>query len=381
MIRVTYTVDAPFLGGAEHYVSNLALGLDRRDFAASVVMRSNDVDGALLEWSDRLASRGIPVVRVPMRLPFRPLDALGIHRALGTFEAVVVHVNMPGPYNGQMGLLAPIARLMGARVVVTEHLPMVAHSWKRALVKRAAIRFVDAAVTMSYANADYLARRQGFDVARIRVVRNGVPLAYGTAPRNVEEGRREIGANESDVVLAFVGNLLPHKGLLVTIEALSSLTTLPWRLVVVGSGPDEERARLLALRCGVSDRVVFMGRRSPEAVERIVGACDALVLPSEVEGLPYVILEAMALSKPVVATRVYGIPEAVHDGETGVLVAPGNVDELSRALHTVIASAAVRERMGRAARALFEASFTLERQLAEMSALYRELATGKRTHA
>jgi glycosyltransferase involved in cell wall biosynthesis len=150
---------------------------------------------------------------------------------------------------------------------------------------------------------------------------------------------------------------------------------------VVGSGPDEAGARLLAVRRGVSDRVVFLGRRTPDDVERIVGACDALVLPSEVEGLPYVILEAMALSKPVVATRVYGIPEVVHDGETGLLVLPGNVDELSRALRTVIENADLRARMGRAGRVRFEECFTLERQLADMSALYRELATGKKGDA
>lgn len=381
MIRVTYMVDASFLGGAEHYVWNLALGLDRRHFAPSVVMRSDGVDEVLANWSERLSKRGVPVVRVPMRLPFRPLDALGIYRALCALEPDVVHVNMPGPYNGQMGLLAPIARLAGARVVVTEHLPMVARSWKRALVKRAAICFVDAAVTMSDANAGYLARRQGFDKARIRVVRNGVPLAYGTASGDAHHARRELGFDPPQVALAFVGNLLPHKGLLAAVEALSSITVAPWKLIVVGSGPDEASARLLSVRLGVSDRVVFLGRRTPDAVERIVGACDALVLPSEVEGLPYVILEAMASSKPVVATRVYGIPEAVHDGETGLLVSPGNVAELSRALRTVIVSADLRERMGRAGRALFEACFTLERQLAEMSSLYRELATGKRRDA
>ena len=124
-----------------------------------------------------------------------------------------------------------------------------------------------------------------------------------------------------------------------------------------------------------------MGRRSPEAVEQVVGACDALVLPSEVEGLPYVILEAMALSKPVVATRVYGIPEAVRDGETGLLVAPRNVGELANALRTVVENGGLRERMGRAGRARFEESFTLERQLAEMSSLYRALAEGKRGDA
>jgi glycosyltransferase involved in cell wall biosynthesis len=144
---------------------------------------------------------------------------------------------------------------------------------------------------------------------------------------------------------------------------------------------DEAVARLLAERHGVADRVVFMGRRGPEAVARIVGACDALVLPSEVEGLPYVILEAMALSKAVVATRVYGIPEAVHDGETGLLVAPGNVAELASALRTVIENSGLRERMGRAGRARFEESFTLERQLAEMATLYRALLHGKRDDA
>jgi glycosyltransferase involved in cell wall biosynthesis len=381
VIRVTYTIDAPFLGGAEHYVGNLALGLDRRHFAASVLMRSNDVDGALLEWSERLSSGGVPVVRVPMRLPFRPWDAIGIYRALGALRPDIVHVNMPGPYNGQMGLLAPIARLTGARVVVTEHLPMVARLWKRALVKSVAIRFVDAAVTMSRANADYLARRQGFDEKRIRVVRNGVPLAYGAATRDVLLTRREMGFQAHDVALVFVGNLLPHKGLLATIEALSSLKTLPWKLAVIGSGPDEAAARVLSERYGVSNRVAYLGRRSPEAVEQIVGACDALVLPSEVEGLPYVILEAMALSKPVVATRVYGIPEAVRDGETGLLVAPRNVGELANALRTVVENGGLRERMGRAGRAVFEESFTLERQLAEMSTLYRALAKGKRSDA
>ena len=378
MIRITYTVDASFLGGAEHYVWNLVHGLDRRFFAASVLMRSDGVDGALVEWSERIARGGVPVVRVPMRLPFRPWDAVGVFRALRALKPDIVHVNMPGPYDGQTGLLAPIARAAGARVVVTEHLPMVARLWKRALVKRGAIRFVDTAVTMSFANADYLTRRQGFDEGRVRVVRNGVPLAYGTSVRDVGGARREMGLQAHDVALVFVGNLLPHKGLLATVEALSSLRVLPWRLVVVGSGPDEAPARLLAERHDVADRVAFLGRQAPETVERIVGACDALVLPSEVEGLPYVVLEAMALSKPVVATRVYGIPEAVHDGESGLLVAPGNVAELANALRTVIENPGLREHMGRAGRARFEDGFTLERQLAEMEALYRALAQRKR---
>lgn len=373
MIRVVYTVDAPFLGGAEHYVSRLATGLDPREFVASVVMRSNDVDPSLDAWARDLESKGIAVARVPMRLPFRPWDAVLIQRALAALEPNVVHVNMPGPYGGQTALLAPIARLTGARVVVTEHLPMVPPLWKRALVKRAAIRFVDVAVTMTRANEELLIRRQGYRPDRVRVVVNGVPRDYGTGPDiPPHEGRGPI------FTFGFVGNLIRHKGLRLAIEALSTITA-PCRLVVVGTGPDEPDARHTALRHGVAERVEFLGRRSPREVEGIIGACDALVLPSSVEGLPYVILEAMACSKPVVSTRAFGIPEAVVDGVTGFLVEPGDVAALLRALHALATDPSLCARMGHAGRARFEERFTLERQIDAMSALYRGLATGRAT--
>ena len=376
MIRVVYTVDAPFLGGAEHYVARLATGLDRLRFSPAVVMRSNDVDDSLLAWAAELESSGIPVTRVRMRLPFRPGDAVPIYRALAAFEPDVVHVNMPGPYSAQMGLLAPLARLAGARVVVTEHLPMVPRLWKRDLVKRLAVGFVDAAVTMTRANAELMVNRQGFPRRRVRVVENGVRAAFGTREGD-SNARADLGLEASTVAFVFVGNLIEHKGLRRVIEALSSLAT-GWRLVVVGSGPEAGAARALVSRLGVSARVVFLGQCSAEQVERVVAACDVLVLPSAVEGLPYVILEAMACAKPVVSSRVFGIPEAVVEGETGLLVSPDDVAGLAAALHTLAADSALRARMGRAGRVRFEERFTLERQLRVMSSLYRELLTGER---
>ncbi len=375
MIRVVYTVDAPFLGGAEHYVARLATGLDRLRFSPAVVMRSNDVDDSLLAWAAELESSGIPVTRVRMRLPFRPGDAVPIYRALAAFEPDVVHVNMPGPYSAQMGLLAPLARLAGARVVITEHLPMVPRLWKRDLVKRLAVGFVDAAVTMTRANAELMVNRQGFPRRRVRVVENGVRAAFGTREGD-SNARADLGLEAGTVAFVFVGNLIEHKGLRRVIEALSSLAT-GWRLVVVGTGPEAGPARALVSRLGVGERVVFLGRCSAEHVERVVAACDVLVLPSAVEGLPYVILEAMACAKPVVSSRVFGIPEAVIEGETGLLVSPDDVAGLAAALHTLAGDPALRARMGRAGRARFEERFTLERQLRVMSALYRELVTGE----
>ncbi len=376
MIRVTYVVDAPYLGGAEHYVWHLATGLDPRHFVPALVMHTGDGDRSLDQWARELEGKGVLVRRVPMRLPHRPWDAARSHRALSSIAPDIVHINMPGPYSGQTALVAPIARAAGARVVVTEHLPMVPRLWKRALMKRAAICFVDVAVTMTHANAELLHSRQGYPQNRVRVIENGVPLRYGAASGDVKE-RATWALEPGTVGIVFVGNLLLHKGLQHAIRALSSIPGHPWKLLVVGTGPDEGACRHLAARTGVADRGVFLGRRTPDEVERIVGACDALVLPSSVEGLPYVILEAMASAKPVVSTRAFGIPEAVVDGETGLLVAPGDVDALARALRALIYDPELRVRMGRAARARFEERFTLERQLSAMSALYRELATSR----
>jgi glycosyltransferase involved in cell wall biosynthesis len=190
----------------------------------------------------------------------------------------------------------------------------------------------------------------------------------------VHDGRREWGIEPHEAAIVFVGNLLPHKGLQHVVRALSSLPARAWRLVVVGSGPDEAAARAIAARYGISERIAFLGRRSPVDVERIMGACDMLVLPSSVEGLPYVILEAMASAKPVVSSDVYGIPEAVVDGETGLLVPPADEAALAQALDTLIANGDLRRRMGQNGRARFEAHFTLERHLGAMSSLYTELA-------
>jgi glycosyltransferase involved in cell wall biosynthesis len=375
VIRVCFMVDAGFAGGAELYVSRLATALDGRAFAASVVMRANGSQ-ALATWARDLEGAGVPVRRTPMDLPFHPAHAAGILRAIDHFAPHVVHVNMPGPYNGQNGLLVPIARASGARVLVTEHLPMVESLWKRAAVKRLAYRWLDLAVTVSCANAAFVRDRQGVAGHKIRVVYNGVEDPPRTGTRDAVRAR--LGVAAEDVVVWFVGNLFPHKGLQETLQAVSMIRSASARLFVVGDGPERGPAEALARAKGLESRVVFLGRRTAAEVRGLLAAGDLLALPSRIEGMPYTILEAMAAALPVVSTAVYGIPEAVADGDTGLLVPPGDVDALADALESLVGDAPARRRMGDAARARYERMFTLERHVAEMSALYRELATGRR---
>jgi glycosyltransferase involved in cell wall biosynthesis len=378
MMRICYMVDAPFLGGAEMYVARLAGALDRRAFHPLVMRKAGVSDPNLDAWAGELRDRGIDVIEIPMRLPFVPWDAAAIWRALEAHAPHVVHVNAPGPYDGQMGLLLPIARCAGARTVVTEHLPMVPPLWKRAAVKRIAYRFLDVAVTMTNANARYLRERQGVAQARVRVVPNGVARSFGAA-RERESGHRV--AREDQMVLVYLGNILPHKGLRRLIEALARCAGRDLvRLRVIGEGPDEAACRRAASERGLTGSVSFLGRRGARETEELLAAADALALPSTIEGLPYVLLEAMACGLPVVAGRVYGIPEVVEDGVTGVLVDPENVDEIARAIDRLARDPDLRRAMGQAGRARFEQEFTLERQARRMESLYRSLRDGGRAH-
>jgi glycosyltransferase involved in cell wall biosynthesis len=144
------------------------------------------------------------------------------------------------------------------------------------------------------------------------------------------------------------------------------------RLVIAGSG---EVDRLLAdLPAGADAAGIdFPGWIDADDRARLLRRAWLFVLPSHAEALPMSILESMAAGVPVVASRVGGIPTAVVDGETGVLIEPGDVDALARAIHDVIGDEARRTRFGRAARARVEAHFSAEARLRSVDALWSEV--------
>ena len=182
------------------------------------------------------------------------------------------------------------------------------------------------------------------------------------------------GLPADKTLVTFVGNLLKHKGLHRIVHALARIADHPWHLVVAGVGPEHDDCVRRLEQEGLRDRATFLGRLSGGDVERVLAVSGVLTLPSTQEGMPYVILEAMASGVPVVSTAVYGIPEMVVHGETGLLVEPGDRDGLRNALAGLIDSPEERARLGRAARRRFEDLFTLERQLRRIEALYLDVA-------
>ncbi|HHL22048.1 MAG TPA: colanic acid biosynthesis glycosyltransferase WcaL, partial [Aliiroseovarius sp.] len=200
---------------------------------------------------------------------------------------------------------------------------------------------------------------------KLRIIHCGiVPELYEAGAPGQEPGQSD-GPH-----FVFVGRLAAVKGLRVLLKAFEQArkTEPGLRLTLVGDGPDraflEEAARPLG------DAVHFAGYQSQSAVAGILATADALVLPSFAEGVPVVLMEAMASGKPVIATRVAGVPELVENGVSGFLVAPGNPDELAEKLILLGADPALRARMGDAGRRKVREEFDVRTEAARLRSLF-----------
>jgi glycosyltransferase involved in cell wall biosynthesis len=188
----------------------------------------------------------------------------------------------------------------------------------------------------------------------------------------VEPERYATGERDGNKLL-FVGRLAAVKGVPVLLEALAEArrTRPDLTLTLVGDGPDRAALETQASDLDLAGAVTFAGYRSQSDVAELLARHDALILPSFAEGVPVVLMEAMAAKMPVIATAVGGVSELVEDGTNGYLVAPGDGAALRAAILRVMEDSALRQRMGNAGRAKVEAHFTATTEAARLARLIR----------
>ncbi len=196
------------------------------------------------------------------------------------------------------------------------------------------------------------------EIARDYAVRDVAVLPNVTGADRVD-GQGEPPLMESDYLL-FVGRLRIRKGLEVLLHALADLDGpgAQAKLVIIGDGEHRPRVQKLVSKLGLDSRVVMPGRCAPGQIRGVMARARALVVPSIYEGMPLVILEAMAAGLPIVASRVSGIPEVVEDGASGWLVPPEEVGALRAALSEVLENPVEAAKRGRRGRELVASSAT-----------------------
>ncbi|MCI0463330.1 MAG: glycosyltransferase [Gemmataceae bacterium] len=216
-------------------------------------------------------------------------------------------------------------------------------------------------------------RAAGVPAGRCVLIENAIDTAEFTRRRAAAEAKRRRGIPEGRFVVGAVGRLSAEKGFDLLIRAADRLLRegLDLELLIVGEGEEHPRLEALAAELGRADRIRLLGYR-PD-VRDLYESMDVFALSSLREGLPNVLLEAMALEVPVTATRIAGVPRLVADDQTGLLVEPGSVDGLAQALRRLLLDPALSQRLGRAGRALIEQRYSFAVRMSKVRAVYDAL--------
>lgn len=215
--------------------------------------------------------------------------------------------------------------------------------------------------------------------ARVRVLPHGIDISRFTpvlpGSGRAVAARGELGFGADDFVVGFVGRLVPQKGIdhLVAIAQQLAADLPKFRLLVMGTGPLAESLISLEKRLG-GGRIALLGERID--VEHWLPACDVFVLTSRWEAFGIVLLEAMASARPVVAFAVDGVPEVVADGESGLLVTPGDVPGFVAAVKKLADDPALCRQIGGKGRAIVAQCFTREQMASSLEKEYRAAMGG-----
>jgi glycosyltransferase involved in cell wall biosynthesis len=357
-LHVLHFTNMSTRGGAEEHILTLVRGLDRARFRPFLACPP---EAAALLAPD--LPRDVEVVPVCLRGPREVGGAVRLADALRSRRIDVLHSHLF--YSSLFA--SPVGRACGVPLIVET--PHVRELWRRGRLKRSyvvdrlAARFVDRFIAVSRANARYLIEEKGLPAPKVVVVENGCDLRRFAAVPSAAAVRPELGLAGPGPVLVVVGRLEPQKGHHVLLDALPAVRAeFPSaRLVCVGEGAERTALEAQAARLGLNGCVRFVGFR-PD-VPRWLAAADVVVLPSFYEGLPLAAIEALAASRPVVATAVDGTPEVVVDGRTGLTVAPGDSRALAEAIRRLLREPLLARRLAQAGRRWVEERFDEDRQV------------------
>jgi glycosyltransferase involved in cell wall biosynthesis len=228
-------------------------------------------------------------------------------------------------------------------------------------------------IAISQSLADFTRDVEGIPAQKITCIHYGLDPQTVTTAAQPGELRAELSLSPDQPLIAAVGRLTAQKGWRYLLDAFKTVKSKfpKAHLVFAGDGPLRAELEAQAAPLGLS--VHFLGWRTD--AYNLMADCDLLVVPSLWEGFGLVTLEAMALSKPIIASRVSALPEIVVDGQTGLLVPPANADALTTALSRLLGNPNEAREMGKRGRARLEKEFTVQRMARKHAQVYNEAAS------
>ena len=376
--KITYITESSGYGGSETYLLDLATAA-RNIAEVSVALPFRDEN---LKLREELQKKSIKTINLQQ---YRANYLWNIAIALKFFlqnKSHLYHFTLSYPNSCRWLLLA--ASLLRRKYIISELLVppnpfkagfyfLVTHLLFNGLKRLSYVRAAKV-VPNCKAMKNILVRAYKMPAEKITVIYNGIDLG-GEAGKvsNSEALRGEFKLKQGDLILTTAGRLMEQKGHRYLIAAFEKLVAQipPLVLLIIGEGPLESVLKEDAANRGLTDHVRFVGFR--EDFRSILLMSHIFLFPSLDEGFPYVIMDAMAAGLPVIATAVGGIPEAVVDGETGLLVPPHDVEQLYLASMHLLNDSDKRKKMGEKSRNRVEKLFSRKIMIQEMFSLYEDI--------
>jgi glycosyltransferase involved in cell wall biosynthesis len=351
------------IAGSETYLLSLLPGLRDRGWEVRMLMLHAGEPGAF-EFADELGRHGVPVDAIRLRADVDPLAFARLVSYLTLRRPALLHTHLV--HADVYGQLAGAVARVPVRFSTKHGFNEFREGRGFALADRLVARLADVHIAVSRGLARYLAETEGFAEDGFQIVHYGIragdaPQPYGGPPR-----------------LLCVGRLIPIKGHLVLLRAFAqALAEVPeLELHVAGRGPLDPALRSIVDELGLGPSVRMLGQVSP--IQAAIEDVGIVVMPSLGEGFGMVALEAMERARPVIASAVGGLVDIVRDGQTGILVPPGEVEPLARAIVELATDPARAAKLGAAGREHALAWFEDERSLERTELLYSSLLTANR---
>lgn len=370
MIRLALVITELDVGGAEKCLAHLATRIDKARFAPVVYSLKARPAAGKDSLVEQLKASNIPTHFLGLRSSWQSLTAV---------RTLTKMLREQRPHVVQNFLFH--ANVVGTLAAAKAHAPHIAMGMRvadprpwRVRLERALSGKVGRVVCVSQSVADFCESR-GFSAEKLAVIANGVDVERFKSALPME--LQKLGVPAGRRVLVFVGRLDEQKGLVEFFELLPSLLNqLPQHdLLLVGEGPLRAPLGHQAQRLGIDSRVHFAGWQSD--IPAILAASEMLVLPSKWEGMPNVVLEAMAAGMPIAATRAEGVVEVLGDLAEEQTALSDDLSKLTQIILQMSQNSQLSEKLGLANQSRVSRPFSLEAMVSRYEALYASLAGGR----
>jgi len=371
-IKVIHLVEELTIGGLEKILTSIVLNLDKEKYNVSVwCLREGGF------FANKLVKEGIDVKILHISTSRNPLSIYKLYKLLKNckFDIIHTHAYSAGTIGRMSAFLASIPVIISHNHSVYDYYNRYYH-----FVERLLSLITDRIICISDIVNRFANETQRINAKRLITIHNGIDSEHPVSEKRTSGLRKELDIPVDHSVICTIAHMEEHKGIKYLLESASLLLQSRNNIsfLLVGEGALKEELKILCADLKIEKNVIFAGERSD--IPEILSLTDIFVLPSIREGLPLTILEAMACSKPVIATNVGGVPEVVKDRVSGILVPPKDPEALHSAMNELLGNREKLMKMGYNGKRVCNESFDSKTMIGKIEDLYDSLMYEKIGH-